>query len=563
MPLFDLVQIFSSSKAKSRLRTRRIRESRQRKRRQMFETLESRRLLAVGDLVNSIYSPNGSSGIFSAVAATEDYLVAGSRGNDSGAPDAGAFLIYDISAGAPTFSGHIANPSPNESDWFGSSLAIAGDYVVVGASRDDTGAVDAGSAYVYDVSSRPPVLTSTINNPSPGAGDQFGYSVAVSGNKIAIGARTDDVPGTSGAGSVYIYDLSGGIASLAASISNPTPESFDYFGESVALFSDTLLVGASGDDTGADSAGSVYVYDLSDATPILDATLNNPEPDSGDAFGSAVSLDANRIIVGADNDDIDPVDRGYYGRVFVYNRSSGGVTLGRSFDYENFGSDSGSFGQSVSLSGDMLVVGAYRDSEGRDWGSAFVFDLTGNSTGPDFEILQPNRTNPDEDGSFAFQTAVAGSRIFVSDPSDEAAGSNAGAIFEFEGLVFNEPPIADAGGAYEVDEQTGSVVLDASGSTDDSEPSASLTYTWDLDGDGVFGETGVDAAQGDEVGISPTFNAVGLDGPLTVVASLTVTDTQGASSTVDFEIFVRTPPAAGDILWLDQFARQGSAFEPA
>ncbi len=90
----------------------------------------------------------------------------------------------------------------------------------------------------------------------------------------------------------------------------------------------------------------------------------------------------------------------------------------------------------------------------------------------------------------------------------------------------NSPPAADAGGPYDVG-QGGSVVLNGTNSTDPNQDAALLEYLWDLDNDGIFGETGDDAVQGDEVGVEPTFSAVGLIGETTVEVTLRVVDLGG------------------------------------
>ena len=99
------------------------------------------------------------------------------------------------------------------------------------------------------------------------------------------------------------------------------------------------------------------------------------------------------------------------------------------------------------------------------------------------------------------------------------------------------PPTADAGGTYTV-EEGGIVTLDASGTTDPSQDPSTLTYLWDLNGDGIFGETGSAATNGDEVGLHPTFSAAGLPGSTWTVA-LEVIDAQGhvstAKATIDIE----------------------------
>ncbi len=98
------------------------------------------------------------------------------------------------------------------------------------------------------------------------------------------------------------------------------------------------------------------------------------------------------------------------------------------------------------------------------------------------------------------------------------------------GGVPNVLPDAEAGGPYNVDEG-GSVILDASGSSDPNQKAETLIYEWDLDSDGIFGETGSAAQNGDETGINPTFSAANVDGPETVIVQLRVTDDGGLTDT--------------------------------
>src|SRR4029077_13775773 len=87
----------------------------------------------------------------------------------------------------------LNNPSPAANDNFGCAVAISGNFAVVGAFQDDTGASNAGSAYVYDLASATrTVPVAILNNPSPAVDDNFGRSVAVSGNRVVIGAYQDD-----------------------------------------------------------------------------------------------------------------------------------------------------------------------------------------------------------------------------------------------------------------------------------------------------------------------------------------------------------------------------------
>ena len=94
--------------------------------------------------------------------------------------------------------------------------------------------------------------------------------------------------------------------------------------------------------------------------------------------------------------------------------------------------------------------------------------------------------------------------------------------------ALNSAPTPDANGPYAVDED-GPIILDASSSTDPN--GLALNYEWDLDNDGVFGETGANAEQGNEVGVNPTYSAAGLDGPIMETVALRVINSQGSSAT--------------------------------
>jgi CSLREA domain-containing protein len=105
----------------------------------------------------------------------------------------------------------------------------------------------------------------------------------------------------------------------------------------------------------------------------------------------------------------------------------------------------------------------------------------------------------------------------------------------------NTPPTANAGGSYVVNEGR-SVLLTGLGSTDPDQPSSTLLYEWDLDGDGRFGETGAAAGRGNETGFAPTFSAAGLDGPSSVSVAMRVSDgAASATSSVSISIQNEAP----------------------
>jgi len=332
-----------------------------------------------------------------------DRIVVGASSEDTGASSAGSVYVYSRSGTTWTLEQEINNPSPVINDYFGFSVSInsTGDRIVVGAYGEDTGASGAGSVYVYTRSGTTWTLEQEINNPSPVASDQFGFSVSINstGDRVVVSAYLEDT-GASAAGSVYVYFRSGTTWSLEQEINNPSPVASDNFGVSVSINStgDRIVVGAYLEDTGADAAGSVYVYSRSDTTWSLEQEINNPTPVADDRFGYSVSINStgDRVVVSAYLEDT-----GAYaaGSVYVYSRS--GTTWSLEQEINNpspVASDY--FGYSVSINsiGDRIVVGAYFDDTGADAaGSVYVYS-SGSSTSSVIAI--PPQNLPLETRSF-------------------------------------------------------------------------------------------------------------------------------------------------------------------
>src|SRR5205807_709088 len=140
---------------------------------------------------------------------------------------------------------------------------------------------------------------------TPATGDVFGISVAVSGNTVLVGADQDDT-GAENAGSAYVFNATTG--ALVVTLNNPTPAYQYFFGVSVAVSGNTVVVGADLDDTGAVDAGSAYVFNAT--TGALRDTVNNPTPADDDEFGVSMAVSGTTVVVGAQKDDTQNTDQG-------------------------------------------------------------------------------------------------------------------------------------------------------------------------------------------------------------------------------------------------------------
>ncbi len=160
-------------------------------------------------LKHSIPAPFGAAqsggNLGASVAADAVYSVVGALMDNLGAFDTGVVKVINTTTGAFLFV--LRNPHPVAGDDFGSAVAISGTRVVVGVNGSDSSATDSGRAYVYDLSSGTPASPIlTLDNPSPATDDRFGVSVAISGTRIVVGALRDDT-GATDAGSAYVYDV--------------------------------------------------------------------------------------------------------------------------------------------------------------------------------------------------------------------------------------------------------------------------------------------------------------------------------------------------------------------
>jgi len=216
------------------------------------------------------------------VAASSDYIVVGVQGDDDEGNNAGAVYVYDATnlSATPT---KLTPSSLNADDKFGSSVAVYGTQIVIGATESDTQIANGGAAYVYDatnLSAAPTVLAPT----SLTGNGRSGNSVSVSSDYIVVGASGDNAGG-SDAGAAYVYDAS----NLSAAPTKLTGGADDYFGHSVAVYGSQIVIGARRDDTKASNAGAVYVYDaanLSTSPTVLTAS----DGASGDEFGYSIGL---------------------------------------------------------------------------------------------------------------------------------------------------------------------------------------------------------------------------------------------------------------------------------
>lgn len=282
----------------------------------------------------------------------------------------GVAQIWDRDGGGVWVRQQVLSASDGAAiDFFGFSVGVSGDYAIVGAQRQDGAGTDAGAAYIYErdgagVWQQVQKLIPTSAAPS---GDHFGTSVSISGGYAIVGAKFDETAG-SGFGAFYIYERdSGGVWQEVAYFTGTGPAGSNL-GYSVAIKDGQAVVGVTS------ANGRAEIYDRSSVGSwSLSATLTPASPQASEFFGGSVDIDGDYVIVGATEYDVGGAAS--VGTAYVFERASGGAWLQVAQLLASDGAFFDVFGSAVAISGSYGVIGAPSDDDfGGASGAAFIFE---------------------------------------------------------------------------------------------------------------------------------------------------------------------------------------------
>lgn len=360
-----------------------------------------------------------------AVAISGETIVVGAYGDTQYGSYAGAAYVFVREEHGWT---QQAKLTPNDAhSWlqFGDPVAIDGERLVVGAIADKEFANYSGAAYVFLRQEGHWIQEAKLKASLPRADAYFGFSLALEGGRIAIGAPFSSLGASLYVGNVGIFERLGQDWVQTAELWSEDLRSFQFFGWSVALNANSLLVGAPSASGGVSSSGVVHLFDQVDPTWSQTAKLEADDAAGGDWFGASVAIHKSILIIGSSQDS----SFGFRsGSVYMFLRSATGANQILELSGQDV-SPGDQFGYGIAFDGVALVVGA------------------------------PDKT---VDGSLG-----------------------AGATYLFSALPANEPPVADASRTINRIISSGHegawVTLDGSKSMDpDGDP---LEFDWYLEGD--------------------------------------------------------------------------------
>ncbi len=339
-------------------------------------------------------------------------------------------------------------------DWFGLSVAVEGDTAVVGTWDGDGLVVDSGSAYVFARNGTPWTQEAELLASDGNQGDHFGKVVAISGDTIVVGASAN----TPVQGAAYVFVRSGSSWVEQQKLLPASPSYVLSFGWSVAIEGDVVVVGARSShhrtplNTNCE-AGSAHVFVRNGSTWIEQQALLASDAACPDHFGESVAISGSRILVGAEwGSGVAPES----GSVYVFQRIEG-TWIQKQELFASDGEFDDRFGYSVAVSGDMALVGAWKDDHvcpsdpTCDSGAAYAFYFDGVTW---LQEQKLRASNARRDDSFGRNVAFDGGRAVVgapltdrADPSDPDCISGSAYLFDFDGHRWNEAQEVWAGDA--------------------------------------------------------------------------------------------------------------------
>ena len=358
------------------------------------------------------------------VAIDGNTLVVAAYGEDTGGSFAGAAYVFTRSGTSWSQQAKLVASDAQANDRFGTSVAIAGDTVAVGAYWEATGGSMAGAAYVFTRSGTSWSQQAKIQSSDVAADDMFGNSVAIEGDTLVVGASYEDTGGTN-AGSTYVFTRSGTTWSQQAKIQSSDIQAYDQFGHSVAIASDTLVVAAYEEDTGGDRTGSAYVFTRSGTSWSQQAKIQSSDVQAYDFFGIDVGISGDTIIVGCANEDTGGSGAG---SAYIFTRS--GTSWSQQAKIQSSDVQAAdSFGNSVGITGDTIIVAArYEDTGASNAGSVYVFTRSGTSWTQAKKIQASDAQASD---FFGEDIAIAGKTVVVGATGEDTGGSDAGSAYTF------------------------------------------------------------------------------------------------------------------------------------
>jgi hypothetical protein len=335
-------------------------------------------------------------------------IITAPRG-DVGGSRGSAYVYEQSGAGLWTQTAELG-PLGATASFFGGSVDLEGNFAVVGAADDNTLGVQAGAAYVFERTGGGWTQVAKLLAADGAQINYFGCDVAISGDQIIVGAFGHNGSGAQ-QGAAYIFSRqASGVWSQTAKLQAALPASNSEFGVTVDLDGDRAVIGAPNDGTAGLRSGAAYVFDkLAGGMWMESEKLTLASPTNLDAFGFSVSLTGDLLAVGAPRT---PQGNNTNGSAHIFQATGAGDwTLMQRLDTDYAQNNFGDFGRSVAITEEWLVIGAEDHNLAADWnGAAYLYSK---SSGGQWTSEKALLGTASVDGRFGSAVALDGLSVFV------------------------------------------------------------------------------------------------------------------------------------------------------
>lgn len=318
---------------------------------------------------------------------------------------------------------------------FGTSVAISGDIAVVGVEADDDACPGianclSGSAYVFEKINGIWMLQSKLTAWDASSGDRFGCSVAIEGDTLVVGAYIADAPGVGGAGAAYVFVRSNGAWTPHTKLTAEQARNFTWFGISVALTGNTIVIGASNDYAVTPSfnrTGVVYVFARDGNSWSQQARLVAADPGPDDRFGRSVAISGDTIAIGAQWDDFSGLTNA--GSAYIFVRSGTTWTQQAKITASDAATDDW-YARNLALEGDTLVIGASQHTTpAGPWaGQGYIYVRQAGQWIEQAKLVAPNNIYS---GYFGESVALSGDTAIFTSLNDKGGPLSTGSAYVF------------------------------------------------------------------------------------------------------------------------------------
>lgn len=369
-----------------------------------------------------------------AVSVNDSIALVGAPVEDcpNGAP-CGAAHLYRFGGSTWDYEQSLTGSDTAAYDQFGISVSVQGDVAVVGANDKDCAAGDScGAAYVFRFDGLTWVEEEKLIASDPAAYDRFGSSVSVYGDAALVGAFWVDCAAGFGCGAAYVYRFNGSNWIEEQKLTASDAQESDFFGYSVSVSGNVVLVGALLRDCPAgDGCGAAYVYRFNGSTWVEEQKLTPSDAAGNDRFGTSVSVSGNVAVIGAWLSDCAAGSNCGAAYVYRFNPGAPGTWVEEQKLTASDANGDDNLGLSVSVSGDVAVVGAYGHdcSRGPYCGAAYLYRFNGSTWIEERKLTAPDASSYDDFGfsvSVSGETAVVGAYL-----DDHSRGPDSGSAYLF------------------------------------------------------------------------------------------------------------------------------------